>query len=1286
MEVTKNVVIGGLEPYDAVATYPIRLRKCGDDYHVRCSFERSETLFGIRSTPTFSAPSHVGFYSVYVETKNLNLGRYFEIRWNDVSNSPEILKIDASVTSSESLRNPSNFKSYAFNDTFYQCHCPSSSELQDNHELSGDVDSYYDVPYMFNGDTLIDSGFFDSSTTDSSPQRLNIRSTLFTTSGEECYISTVRCEVTVYEDLQTPVGPTIYGRLFEYREEFPNEMLTFCMIDGLCYEANFTSPFEDTHACFPSVDPYRWMKDPLLERILHRPCTYYSQCHSKNNRYTCVNGMCECDSTVWIEDNGLCISPAGMSCETPTCGPITNTTCKNDVCACMDGHVLSDGVCVTVLDQMCTTNGDCPTGMVCINATCSCPEGQSIRSAVDTTCTPVLGSDCSSFEETCGLVNNATCSDQSKCACKPGFFASSPDSCMPVVNHAPCAANSDCLALAENTECTTAMCICASGFIENNGKCISEGSTPDFCDEEVRDIPDLYRRDPGYKTAKREVPIQDHKLPEAWYNLGPYLPSVDSGNIAKGDCGTFYPIYLTDTLRLSHDGGNSTESTVYINGTHVKGIGPYNRVSLYQADLTEEEIIDEFGQTTAGFDIQCSAQMSESLFGMRSTPTFSEKIYVGFFSWVVNASENGAFAVAWQSQSPIGCVSEEYAGDTIATEYSLDDGTGPYTFDFNDNLFTSSGEECHLDHSTDLGFCVIDVPGDFCVPGENHCDSVTGGAYCDDVTKVCTCFETHTGVATECAAISLGDTCVDDDGCSLVSNAGCYDQETGTNSLCECKFGYAENENRQCVSTGVITKPDPYNSQQWCYQDDDQCSASLWYTVCDDWYWQCVTRSCNASSEDGDASCMSKLLYCNAESGFCEPHLCSATDQRECKLDNSECDVDKGYCGCVDGYSIWNGDCSPDVDQPCSSTTQCGKDSNTTCSDGQCECSAGFVLRDGACITVFLAGCNEDYDCSAMEGLECSSYAYYDDQFFGWNDPEYSGVCVCRPGYAPYARACKQVLGSQCDELKACGNASHWSYSYHYYSWGHYYAQYFKHYHSAFYCDVFDTCQCSRGYIKNADGTDCIAHLGSYCTSDEVCSVVDHAHCNLEVEACTCINGFIEDHENDLCTPDPDCAEDIPDLPDMRRRSSQYELSYNEPMINDDLLNAEWYNIDSVPSLNDGESIETYFQIGGGSGITEQFPRFLPVPSAGLLIEGVSETPIGCLDPYDLAFTCERPIALLPLDMRCGMDTRYLLLQVPVGDSLLEPNLSPTPYAYEEVLYDCGCPTSGDLIDTEILV
>ncbi|XP_052782916.1 LOW QUALITY PROTEIN: uncharacterized protein LOC128219136 [Mya arenaria] len=1018
--------------------------------------------------------------------------------------------------------------------------------------------------------------------------------------------------------------------------------------------------------------------------------------------------------------------------------------------------------------------------------------------------------------------------------------------------------------------------------------------------------------------------------------------------------------------------------------------------------------------------------------------------------------------------------------------------------------------------STDLGFCVIDgncyfandmntednttvcypaldpyrwlkdltldrVPGDFCVPGENHCDSVTGGAYCDDVTKVCTCFETHTGVATECAAITcydeydsvcgqiangecrngacackitahvnrgngacvgkvvgsncngddecssiegsycgtdhpnrcvcgelyhtigegcfpkgLGDTCVDDDGCSLVSNAGCYDQETGTNSLCECKFGYAENENRQCVSTGVITKPDPYNSQQWCYQDDDQCSASLWYTVCDDWYWQCVTRSCNASSEDGDASCMSKLLYCNAESGFCEPHLCSATDQRECKLDNSECDVDKGYCGCVDGYSIWNGDCSPVkdraclddtdchskkgryvcsdnkcvcdsdkwvedenglcksyVDQPCSSTTQCGKDSNTTCSDGQCECSAGFVLRDGACITVFLAGCNEDYDCSAMEGLECSSYAYYDDQFFGWNDPEYSGVCVCRPGYAPYARACKQVLGSQCDELKACGNASHWSYSYHYYSWGHYYAQYFKHYHSAFYCDVFDTCQCSRGYIKNADGTDCIAlhdkgctvdtdcgplgngyqcdisqckcsqyfvevsgrqnnnyyywwydsngqseyictpqiglscnsypcevpgafcdysnsqaicscekgyeksgqctnYLGSYCTSDEVCSVVDHAHCNLEVEACTCINGFIEDHENDLCTPvlaqycagvvdcpmegavcdnnscscvtgttehngqcfsNPDCAEDIPDLPDMRRRSSQYELSYNEPMINDDLLNAEWYNIgqnrissafitqsdvcgtkwpmfltDSVPSLNDGESIETYFQIGGGSGITEQFPvtlrkcgmnnqiglfdvplafsgfslhhdvssnpsknstgrwadieqdltydssdqpqivfrchaldtehsyypcstcydefyflndgfyytihwyindiecvtygplprsdirasnllesvvmqecqqnvvgfdvqcsyewsesvfgersppitsdklttgvksRFLPVPSAGLLIEGVSETPIGCLDPYDLAFTCE---------------------------------------------------------------
>ncbi|XP_052217757.1 uncharacterized protein LOC127835391 [Dreissena polymorpha] len=418
----------------------------------------------------------------------------------------------------------------------------------------------------------------------------------------------------------------------------------------------------------------------------------------------------------------------------------------------------------------------------------------------------------------------------------------------------------------------------------------------------------------------------------------------------------------------------------------------------------------------------------------------------------------------------------------------------------------------------------------------SDCGPIKDAICSEQEPRTCSCGNHYQDIAGHCYPTGLGDTCEDDTICKYVPHSACYALAGADEYTCHCDFGYSPDEYGECHENGDLNIPDPYygSSSSWCYDDDECTSKSMWWTVCDRTaYWRCVRRTCDANDTEAHASCMSSLLRCNKQSGFCEPAMCSARDTRYCVLENTECNTERGYCDCIDGYTMWNGDCSPVlgraceitedchskkgryecvqnqcvcnqdmwvaenglcvsyVDKHCNTSNPCGKESNTTCNTaGLCECQPGFVVRGSQCVSAYLSGCNNDLDCAAIAGLDCGYWAYYDGMWFSnWGNAEYSGICVCKPGYAVQNLACTKVLGSNCDNLKACGNSSHWSYSYHYFSgWGPWYIKhYYSHYHSAFFCDVDNQCECSTGYEKNADGTDCIRVYQSSCINDNDC-------------------------------------------------------------------------------------------------------------------------------------------------------------------------------------------------------
>ncbi|KAH3804868.1 hypothetical protein DPMN_133160 [Dreissena polymorpha] len=114
----------------------------------------------------------------------------------------------------------------------------------------------------------------------------------------------------------------------------------------------------------------------------------------------------------------------------------------------------------------------------------------------------------------------------------------------------------------------------------------------------------------------------------------------------------------------------------YVSGRHCKRSGPYQKSELYKTHLTENQVIDECGQKTVGFDLQCSFEWSETLFGLRGTPIFSDSAYVGLISWVTTISpDKGGFLISWLTDTPIGCKTDiSNLNRSCSIEWDLESG------------------------------------------------------------------------------------------------------------------------------------------------------------------------------------------------------------------------------------------------------------------------------------------------------------------------------------------------------------------------------------------------------------------------------------------------------------------------------------------------------------------------------------------------------------------------------------------------------------------------------------
>ncbi|WAR27632.1 hypothetical protein MAR_013336 [Mya arenaria] len=134
------------------------------------------------------------------------------------------------------------------------------------------------------------------------------------------------------------------------------------------------------------------MLDGECSAVFDRECSDNSQCSSKNGRYVCQDQHCACDPNLWVEEDGLCKSHVGMDCMTTgyytqvpdaTCMPYTGNSYyigTYDVATCNSGFE-EHGNCIWL-----------------------------------------LGADCTEYEETCELIENARCSIDKICTCKDGYF------------------------------------------------------------------------------------------------------------------------------------------------------------------------------------------------------------------------------------------------------------------------------------------------------------------------------------------------------------------------------------------------------------------------------------------------------------------------------------------------------------------------------------------------------------------------------------------------------------------------------------------------------------------------------------------------------------------------------------------------------------------------------------------------------------------------------------------------------------------------------------------------
>ncbi|XP_052799086.1 uncharacterized protein LOC128230682 [Mya arenaria] len=246
----------------------------------------------------------------------------------------------------------------------------------------------------------------------------------------------------------------------------------------------------------------------------------------------------------------------------------------------------------------------------------------------------------------------------------------------------------------------------------------------------------------------------------------------------------------------------------------------------------------------------------------------------------------------------------------------------------------------YLDFTTwILNLTLTRAPGDICVPGFGHCETIPGEAFCEVDSHVCLCSDTFEEINATCSQIG----CVNDtDICREIM----YGQCNGDVCVCE-PWTELNNVNGHCHAKRTGSECDHTS-------ECDHINGAM-----------CVDRKCSCLDQfkELDFGCVPKV-----PGDECEPG-----GDHCMNIDHAFCNIDTHQCSCDDLHQLENGKC---VLISCSFTDSvaCDGITNAICTNSMCSClSSAYIDQEtGHCKNRELGdNCAKNEHCSGMTGGKC---------------------------------------------------------------------------------------------------------------------------------------------------------------------------------------------------------------------------------------------------------------------------------------------------------------------------
>ncbi|XP_034195340.2 uncharacterized protein LOC117611504 isoform X1 [Osmia lignaria lignaria] len=315
---------------------------------------------------------------------------------------------------------------------------------------------------------------------------------------------------------------------------------------------------------------------------------------------------------------------------------------------------------------------------------------------------------------------------------------------------------------------------------------------------------------------------------------------------------------------------------------------------------------------------------------------------------------------------------------------------------------------------------------------DKHCERLD--AYCDPITRTCTCRRAHFFVEKVGKCIpELGEPCQPTDN-AVIEYSECRNgrwhceiERVATEDNRECakairRYAYSCQSDIQCYIFG----PDAI-----CYNEECVCNENSRFDEAELFCWikkgigeECQQEvDCYLSDDTTKLSCTKNICSCpNGTIPNSKKTACVETSAglgKRCEKDN-QCVTKNAACvnetcACETYYYELDYECVSGINSNCTNDEEC-KPENSRCLSNVCSCVEGFVAPSvNLCKPVASFGkpCEEDIQCFA--GVS-------DSICLNKNNSTEDSICGCPEGYHLKLNGCfkRKVLGMKCDNLGEC--------------------------------------------------------------------------------------------------------------------------------------------------------------------------------------------------------------------------------------------------------------------------